>query len=144
VSTRISKVEVYAADLRNQPGMLARVLEALANAGADLEFIVARRVTGNTARVFMAPLKGARQLRAAADVDVRKAVGMHALRIEAADRPGFGAALTRRLADAGLNLRGLSAARIGRKSVTYVAFESTEAADQAAKITRKLLATRRR
>ncbi|NUQ49540.1 MAG: ACT domain-containing protein, partial [Phycisphaerae bacterium] len=97
MSTRISKVEVYAADLRNQPGMLARVLEALANAGADLEFIVARRVTGNTARVFMAPLKGARQLRAAADVDVRRAAGMHALRIEAADRPGFGAALTRRL-----------------------------------------------
>jgi len=141
VPYKIAKVDVFATDMRNQPGMLARVLEALANAGADLEFIVARRVTANTARVFFAPLRGARQMKAAADVDVRKA-GMFVLRIEAADRPGLGAAMSRKLSDAGINLRGLSAARIGRKSVTFIAFETPEAREQAGKIIRRLLGTR--
>lgn len=139
----ISRVEVWAGDLVNKPGMLARVLEALAGAGANLEFVVARRVSNNTARVFVAPLKGARQTRAAQDVGLVRASGMHSLRIEGPDKPGLGAEITRKLADQGINLRGLSSAAIGRKSVCYIAFASTDDLATGQKTLRKLLGGKR-
>ncbi|MBI5764314.1 MAG: ACT domain-containing protein [Planctomycetes bacterium] len=135
----IKAVEAYATDLMNRPGMLARVLEALTNAGANLEFVIARRVSQNTSRVFLAPLKGAKVLRAAKDVGLQKAEGMHALRIEGPDRPGLGAHLTRGLASAGLNIRGLSAASISRRNVCYIAFATATEMGQAQKILKKLL-----
>lgn len=142
MSFKISKVDVWAVDLYNRPGMLARVLEALANGGANLEFIVARRVTENTARAFVAPLRGAAQLKAAREVGMARASGMHSLRIEGPDRPGLGALLTRRLADAGFNLRGLSAAALGKRSVTYIAFKTAAEAAQAMRVLKKALSGR--
>lgn len=139
---KIGKVEVWAGDLVNRPGMLARVLEALSNAGADLEFVIARRVTQNTSRVFIAPLTSAAQRRAAGDVGLLRAGGMHTLRIEGPDRPGLGARLTRAIADAGINVRGLSSAAVARKSVCYVAFATEEEARQAARILRKVVNAR--
>lgn len=139
MSLRINTVNVWAVDVVNRPGMLARVLEGLRNAGANLEFVIARRVTANTSRVFLAPLTGAAQSRAAADLGVAPARGLHTLRIEGADRPGVGADLTRALAAAGLNIRGLSSCAIGKHFVCYVAF-ATDADARAA--TRALAALR--
>jgi hypothetical protein len=127
---KIAKVTVFAADMFNQPGRLARALEALRNAGANLEFVIGRRVTERTSRVFLAPLKGAKQIRAAADVEFRAAAGMHVIRIEGPDRAGLGADMTRALADAGINIRGISSAAFKKFSVCYLAFAS--AADLAA------------
>ena len=138
----IKPVEVWAGDIFNRPGSLARVLEALTAAGAELEFIVARRVTANTSRVFIAPLKSAKQRAAARDVDMRVAEGIHALRVEGPDKPGLAAAFARTCADANLNIRGVSAAMIGRKCVFYVAFQSAGEASAAAKALRKHLARR--
>lgn len=135
----IKAVEAYAVDVMNRPGMLARILEALTNAGANLEFVIARRVSQNTSRVFLAPLKGAKVLRAAGDVGLQKAAGMHALRIEGPDRQGLGAHLTRGLAAAGLNIRGLSAASINCRNVCYIAFATAAEMGQAQKILKKLL-----
>jgi predicted amino acid-binding ACT domain protein len=135
----IKPVEVYVADTMNRPGMLARILEALAAAGANLEFVIARRVTENTSRAFVAPLKGARVLRAAADVGLVKAAGMHALRIEGPDRPGLGAAITRAIAAEGINIRGLSAASINKRSVCYIAFATKADVSAAMKAARKTL-----
>ena len=135
----IGKVEVWAADIRNRPGTLARVLDALTNAGAQLEFMIARRVNANTSRVFVAPIKGAKQQRAAAEVGLVRAAGMHALRIEGPDRAGLGAEITRAVADQGVNLRGASAAAIGRKAVFYLAVEKEEERKVAMRIVRKLL-----
>ena len=135
----IRKVDVWATDTVNKPGMLARVLESLANAGVQLEFLVARRVSENTSRVFVAPIKGAKQKKAAADVGLVQATGMHALRIEGPDKPGLGARLARAVAESGINIRGASMAAIGRKSVAYLAFAQASEAKEAAKVVRKLL-----
>lgn len=136
---KVGKVEVWAGDVRNRPGMLARVLEALSNAGADLEFVVARRVTENTTRVFVAPLSSAAQRRAAGDVGLVRAVGMHTLRIEGPDRPGLGARITRAVADAGINVRGLSSAAVSRKSVCYMALATEEDAKEATRAVKREL-----
>ncbi|MEK6644344.1 MAG: amino acid-binding protein [Planctomycetota bacterium] len=132
-------IGVYAIDIMNRPGMLARILEALSNAGADLEFVIARRVTQNTTRVFVAPLKGAKVLRAAKDVGLQIAEGMHALRIEGPDRPGLGAMMTRGLASAGLSIRGLSAASIKKRSVCYIALATEAEMVTAQKVLKKVL-----
>lgn len=137
MSLKITKVKTYAADMYNQPGRLARALESLRNAGANFEFVIGRRVTERTSRVFVAPLKGAKQLRAAADVEFRPAESMHVIRIEAPDRPGVGADFTRAIADAGINIRGISAAAFKKHSVCYLAFASAEEAAAATSVLKK-------
>ena len=135
----VKKVETWVGDTLNQPGTLARLLEALTEAGAELEFIIARRVTERTSRIFVAPLRTKKQRLAAAAVGLVPAVSMHALRIEGPDRKGLGAAMARAISAAGLNIRGASAAKLGRKSVVYLAFKEEAEVRSAAQILRKLL-----
>lgn len=136
---RITRVDVWAADILNRPGMLARVLEALRNAGAEVEFLIARRVTEHTSRVFVSPIKGRRQQQAAADVGLVPAVGMHALCVKGPNRPGLAAEITRAVATAGINLRGVSAAVIGPTAALYLAFAKRDELLAAGKLIRRLL-----
>ncbi len=140
----VKRTAVWAGDILNRPGTLARVLEALDNAGADLEFSIARRINERTSRVFVAPLKGRKQKAAAADVGLVPADTMWAIRIEGTDQPGLAARLSRALASAELNIRGFSAAALGRKAVLYFAFKSEEEAKLAGKLTRRELTRRRK
>ncbi len=133
MSYAIKKVEVWAGDVMNRPEKLARVLEALASVDAELEFLVARRVSDTTSRVFVAPIVGKKQKQAASDVGLVPATGMNAIRIDGPDRPGLGADITRAVAAAGINIRGASAASIGKKNAFYLAFKTTEEVDLAIK-----------
>lgn len=135
----IRKVDVWVGDVLNRPGILARLLEALADAGAQLEFLVGRRITERTSRVFVAPLKGKRQLAAAEAVGLVRAAGMHSLRVEGPDRRGLGGAMARAIATAGINIRGVSAAVVGRRMVFYLAFKQVSELAAAAKVLRKAL-----
>jgi hypothetical protein len=47
--------------------------------------------------------------------------------------------MTRALAAAGINLRGVSAAALGRRTVTYFAFDSAADADNAVRVLKKAL-----
>jgi len=135
----ISKVDVWVGDLPDRPRALMRKLEVLSKAGANLEFVIARPAKRGKAVVFMVPLKGAAQIRAAEEVRLSKAAGMHTLRVEGPDQPGLGERITRALADEGLNLRGLSAAVIGGRSVTYLRFASSEDGRTAKRALRRVL-----
>ncbi len=132
-------VDVWAGDILNRPGMLARVLEALSSAGAELEFLIARKATDKTSRVFVAPISGAKAKKVATDVGLVRAAGLYALRIEGADRPGLGARITRAVAGKGLNLRGASAAAVGKKTLFYLAFSSAADVKVGAAIVKKTL-----
>lgn len=136
----VTRIDVFAGDILNKPGSLARVLEALAQAGANLEFVIARRITDNTSRVFVAPLTGKPALRAAADVGLTRATGMHSLRFEGPDRPGLGAWVTRAIAAAGLNIRGMSTACLRKRCVCYLGFETEAEAVSAMKHLKRALA----
>lgn len=138
MSYKISAVDVYAGDIMNRPGRLARVLEALATAGANLEFVIARRVSDNTSRVFVAPLSG-KAARASKDVDLQRAKGMYVIRVEGPDKAGLGAFITRKMAAQGINLRGLSAASVAKKNVCYIALSTAADAKNAAKVLKKSL-----
>ena len=140
MALKVSRVDTWAATIEDRPGSLARKLAALASGGANLEMVIARRTHNKPGMgvVFVAPIKGARATRAAVAAGFAKAASLHSVRAEGPDRPGLGAAITRALAEAGLNLRGLTAAAIGRKCVVYLAIDTAEDAAGAAAILRKV------
>ena len=139
MALEVSRVDVWVGSIADKPGGLSAKLEALADAGADLEFVIARRAPDKpgTGVVFVAPVKGAAQIKAAKSAGLKKAKTMAPLRVAGPDKPGLGAKLTGLLADAGINLRGMSAARMGKKFVLYLSFDSQAASAKAARVLRK-------
>lgn len=136
----VTRTDVWAASIEDRPGGLAEKLAALAKAGANLEFIIARRAPEQSGKgvLFVTPLKGAKQARAAAAAGFQKTGSLHSLRVEGIDKPGTGAKITKALADAGINLRGLSAAALGKKFVNHLALDSTADAAKAAAVLKKM------
>jgi hypothetical protein len=140
MALKVTRADVWAASIRDRPGGLAAKLAALAKAGAQLEFVVARRAPEKpgTGVVFLTPLKGAAQLKAAKRAGFEKAQSMHSLRIEGRDEPGLGAKMTQVLTEAGINVRGLSAAAIGLRCVMHLALDSTADAAKATRLLKRL------
>ena len=136
MALQVCRMDVWVAGIEDRPGGLAEKLAPLAEAGAQLEFVLARRAPEKpgTAVVFLSPLKGAKQLRAAQAAGFHKSQSIHALRVEGPDRPGLGARITGALAGKGINLRGLSAAVIGKRFVLHLALDSSADAAKAARV----------
>ena len=132
----VSKVDVWSGEIEDRSGGLAEKINAVAEAGASLEFVIARRAAGKPGAgfVFMAPLRGAAQTRAAKDVGLAKDAGVHTLRLEGPNDPGFGAKITGAVADAGINMRGLSGTALGRRCAIYLAFDTGADAEKARRI----------
>ena len=136
----VSRTDTWATVIDDRPGGLADKLTALAAAGANLELIIARRAPeqrGNGV-VFVTPLKGAKQIKAAEAAGFQKTPSLHSLRVEGVDRPGLEAKVTKALAEAGINMRGLSAAAIGKRYVSHLALDTAKDAAKAAAVLRKL------
>jgi predicted amino acid-binding ACT domain protein len=143
MSSKVTKMDVWSGEI---PGAVAGVLRQLAEANKDLEMVVARRQSDRPGAgiVFLAPVKGRKATAAAAVAGLGPATGVAALRVEGTDRPGLGATMTGAIAEAGVNLRGLSAAALGSRFAAYLAFDSPEDAEKAAKAMRAATAARPR
>jgi len=138
----IDKVGVFSGSIKDKPGGLAVKLDALAEAGADLEFVLARRDKPGKGILFVAPITGAKQGRAAKKAGLSKKAGLQALRVAGTDKPGLGAKLTAALGEAGISMRGLSAVRMGRKCVVYIALDSKKDVAKAQRILSKALSVK--
>jgi hypothetical protein len=140
MALKVSRVDVWAAGLKDKPGRLAEKLAALAAAGANVKFVVARRAPEKpgTGVVFVTPLKGAKQIRAAKKVGFMKTKSLRSVRVEGPDKRGIGAKLAATLADAGINVRGLSAAAISKKFVCYIALDKAAEATKTVRLLKKL------
>jgi hypothetical protein len=130
------RVEVWAASIKDKPGRLARVLMGLKEAGADLNFIVARRAPEKpgTGVVFLTPLRGDREVEAASHLGFNVSRSIHSVRIDGENRPGIVADLTEKVGAAGINLRGLSAAVLGARFILYVGLDGKEDAKKTVEI----------
>jgi hypothetical protein len=139
METIVERVDVWAANIEDKPGGLAGVLAALRDAGADLQFIIARRAPQEPGRgvVFVTPLQGDREIAAAAEVGFNVTQTLHSVRVVGRDRPGAAAELTQMLADGGINLRGFSASVLGNQFIAYVAVDSLDEANKAIAILTK-------
>ena len=135
----VERADVWAATIPDRPGGLAEVLTALREAGADLQFIVARRAPEEPGKgvVFVTPLQSDAEISAAAQVGFNVTRHLHAVRVLGVDRPGVAAAVAQKLADAEINLRGFSASVIGKQFVAYVAVDSMDDAGRAIGILEK-------
>ncbi|NIA20915.1 MAG: amino acid-binding protein [Anaerolineaceae bacterium] len=135
MALEVTVVEVWAASIEDRPGGLAGKLEALASAGANLEFVVSRRSPEKpgTGVVFVTPI-GDAQTAAAEAAGFARSKSLHSLRAAGADAPGLGAQITKALGDAGINLRGLSAAALGGRCVVHLGLDTEDDAAKAAEV----------
>jgi hypothetical protein len=135
MTLKIKKTDVWVAEIDDRPGGLARTMRVLADTGANLEGVLARRESGTPGKgvVFVTPLEGREQLDHAKEAGFHPAQRVPTLKIEGIDRPGLGAELTKTVGGAGISMHGLTASIIGRKFVCYIGFDSVEDMEKAEK-----------
>jgi hypothetical protein len=140
MAVEAKRVDIWVGSLEDRPGGLAEKLCPLADAGAQLEYVMARRAPDKPGMgvVFVAPVKGAKQTAAAKKAGLHKAKSLAAVKAEGRDKPGLGSAMTCALAEAGVNLRGMSASVIGNKFVLWLALDGATDAAKAVRVLRKL------
>ena len=133
MALKVTKVDVWAGDLRDVPGGLAETLEQVSRGGQSIQFLIARRDDKRTGmgKVFITPVSSAKAKDAAGRGGLQRATKVATLRVEGTDKAGVGGRIMRALADAGINVRGVSAAVIGNKFVGYIGFDSDADADTA-------------
>src|SRR5262245_22844399 len=133
---KLTRTQVWRATIDDRVGGAAERLEPLAKAGADLEFVFARRTPEQPGAgvVYVAPIKGAKAIAAARQAGFTQPDDIHFLRIEGANKPGLIGVVTRALAEAGISFRGVSAAALGRSGVAYIAFDAAADATKGARV----------
>ncbi len=115
----VERVNAWAASIKDEPGGLATMLAGLREAGADLDFVLARRSPEKPGMgvVFVTPLRGDAEVAAAANLGFNVTNNVHSVRVEGENRRGVAAELTEKLAAAVINLRGFSASVSGARFV---------------------------
>jgi predicted amino acid-binding ACT domain protein len=126
MALEVSREDIWAGGIEDKPGALAGKLGILAEAGAELQYVMARRAPDKpgTGVVFLTPIKGSKQGKAAKKAGLHKTRSLYAVRVQGRDKPGLGAKITEALAAKGINLRGLSASVIGRQFILHLALDS--------------------
>jgi predicted amino acid-binding ACT domain protein len=132
MSYQIAPVDIWVTSVRNRAGELASLLAELQKAGAELEFIIGRPEDAGASAVFVAPLIRPSERAVAEQLGMHRSQHMHALRVAGPDQRGLGAQVTQILAEAKLNLRGITAAAIEHRSVIYLRFDSAADAERGA------------
>jgi hypothetical protein len=127
---QIHRVQVWSGEISDRPGATAAKLERLARAGADLEFVFTRPhpTKPETGVVFLAPIQGEEQVRAAQEAGLSPARDIAMLVVEGENRAGIGYEMMSCLAVAGINLRGLSVSSVGPRFAAYLAFDNADTA----------------
>jgi hypothetical protein len=141
MTLQMHKVQVWSGEIPDRPGAAAAKLEMLAHAGADLEFVFTRphHKHPETSIIFLAPISGPEQIKAARAAGLAPALDIAMLCVEGKNRVGIGYDIMSHLAIAGINLRGLSISSLGDRFVAYLAFDSPDTATQAIQILAELV-----
>ena len=126
----IRKMQAWSGELPDRPGAAAAKLELLARAGADLSFVFTRPHPSRpaTSVIFLAPVVGGEQTKAACAAGLAPATDVALLSVEGANRPGISYEIMSRLAVAGFDLRGLSVSAVGDRFAAYLAFDNPDVA----------------
>jgi hypothetical protein len=144
MALKVTKVDVWAVEFRDEPGGLGNVLAPIAAAGGNLECIIARRQADKfqAGIAFITPLKGTKVLAAAHAAGVLPAEGLTTVRVEGPDTQGSSSRMVKAIADAGVNMRGVSSMTAGKNFVAYIGLDSTADAEKVISILQKLKTTK--
>jgi hypothetical protein len=131
MALKVAKLDIWAGMIEDRAGGLAEKIGPMSKAGANFEFVFARRMPEQPGKGLMMvhPVRGSKVMAAAASVGIAKSAEMFGLRVEGPNKAGTGAKMTQALSAAGVSFRGLSASVVGSKFVCFLALDS--AADQA-------------
>jgi hypothetical protein len=140
MTLKVKKVDVWAVEFRDEAGGLAKCLAPIAAAGANLECIIARRQADKfqAGLAFLTPIKGKKVIAAAMAAGMAPAEELTTLRVEGLDTPGSGSRIMNAIADAGINMRGVSSMSAGKNFVAYIGLDSDADAETVTKILKKL------
>ena len=132
----VNRVDVWTASIADKPGGLSRTLKGVYEAGADLDFVIARRApdTPGTGAVFLTPIRGDREVEAASMLGFNLTSSVDSVRVEGDNVPGAAVNIAEMIANADINIRSFSAAVIGPRYIAYIGFDSSSDADRAAKV----------
>jgi hypothetical protein len=119
---KIEKIDIWTVEIEDKPGATTRPFNALAEAGADLQFVLARRQPDKPGKgiLFVSPIKGAKQEAAARREGFAQRADVVGVRVE------------------GVNLRALIANVNGKQFVAVIAFHHQADADKGYKIISQL------
>jgi hypothetical protein len=133
---KLDRVHVWSGEVADRAGGVASLLALLAQAGANLEFIFTQRQANKpgTGILYLAPLSGPSQIRAAKSVGLAEAFHPVVLRVEGDNQAGLGHRVTQQWALAEISFQGMTMCVLGNKFVGYAAFDSTADANKAAAI----------
>jgi len=128
----VEKIEFWSGEIRDAIGGLAAGLKPVVDAGANFAFVIGRRMPDKpgAGHVFFGGLKGAKQAKAATSAGFVKA-DLPGLRVVAPDKPGTVEAIVTKMAEAGINLRGLSVSTLNHQFAAYLAFDHADDAAMA-------------
>jgi hypothetical protein len=133
---KLERVHIWTGEIADKAGGMASKLSALAQAGANLEYISTRRQTDRpgTGVLYVAPVTGPAQVRAARQASLSETHDTVVLRVEGDNEAGLGFRLTQQWATAGISLQGLTMAVLGNKFVGFAVFDTVADANKAAQI----------
>ncbi|MBX9678499.1 MAG: amino acid-binding ACT [Gemmataceae bacterium] len=136
MSFKWDRVHVWSVDIKDETGAASSKLAALAQAGANLEFIDTQRVPSNpgSGTLTVAPITGPAQHKAARAVGLHEAETPILHRFEGDNQAGLAHRVTKAWELANISLHGLTMAVLGSKFVGYVSFDTADDANRAAQI----------
>jgi hypothetical protein len=133
---KLDRVHVWAVEVADQAGGVASKLALLAQADTNLEFILTQRRPDKpgSGMLYVAPVTGPLQVRAARAAGMAEAHDPVVLRVEGDNETGLAHRLTQQWALAGISMQGLTMTVLGDKFVGFAAFDTTADANRAAAI----------
>src|SRR5437588_3536836 len=134
MSFKWDRVHVWACEIIDEPGATAEKLSILAKAGANLEYVNTQRLAQKPGHgiLYVAPITGAAQTRAARSAGFSENDDQHLHRIEGDNEAGLAHRLTQQWELANITLQSLMMAVIETKFVGYAGFDTVRDANQAA------------
>jgi hypothetical protein len=132
----IRKIQVWSGEIPDLVGAAAAKLEHLNRADVDLQFVFTRPHPRNPdmGLIFLAPIVGSEQIKAAYGVGLAPALDAAMLYIQGPNQPGMGYMLMSELAVARIPLQGLSISAAEGYFGAYLAFNNPDDASQAIQV----------
>ena len=140
----VKNISLWRREIENEVGMLARTLEPVTKAGANLRVLMGYRYPGNEARaaIELHPVAG-KKVAAAASAAGLATSSIPTLLVEGDDKRGLRLAIGEAIAGAGVNMTFFVAQVIGRRYSAVIGFGSDADAKTAAPLIKKATASKR-
>jgi len=136
MSFKFDQIHLWSGEVADKAGGVAAKLAFLAQAGANLEYVYTKRMPDKpgTGILYVAPVTGPTQVRAARSAGLIETHDPIVRRIEGDNQAGLAHRLTQQWAIAGISFQSLTMAVLQDKFVGYAAFDTVSDANRAAQI----------